>query len=318
MKAPHSTLLIWLSLPLFAHGQTSDESSDNMDNGIHSISLSQIQYREDFEFENSTQSLNITGPSFQYSYGQEHYGVGFNYQKADDHQQNLSQALERQFALMLETEGYGVFAQFYLGQAWLGISVQKSAEFNEYHFSNRDVLIKNQNEIKTDSLSVDGGYGWYFDTSQLSLSGQLSQQSNQQKSVYVESRDLLTLRNASQDTSNIKEDALLASITLDYGVFIDLAFINPDLQLVTNINISRITSLSGNAHIQQNTRYSLPNINPSQNTDALTVENQQDSTRYGVQVSLQSIQNSMSFSVDNEEGQDLADAYFSISIGTQF
>lgn len=315
MKAPYSTLLIWLSLPLFAHGQTSD---DSMNNGIHSISLSQMQYRENFEFENSTQRLNVNGPSFQYSYGQEHYSVGFNYQKADDHQQNLSQVLERQFALMLETEGYGAFAMFYLGQAWLGLSAQKSSEFNEYHFSSRDVLIKNQNEINTDSLSLDGGYGWYFASSQISLSGQLSQQSNEQKSVTVESRELLTLRNTSQDTSNIKEDALLASVTLDYGMFTDATFINPDLQLAANISITRLTSLSGNAHIQQNTRYSLPNSNLSQNAEALTVENQQDSTRYGLQVSLQGMQNSMTFTVDNEEGQALTDAYFSLSIGTQF
>lgn len=314
MKTPLSTLLICLGLPSFSYGQEPDQSNS----AIHSLSLSQTQYRENFEFENSTQSLNVNGPSFQYSYGQEHYSVGLNYQKADDHKQSLSQVLERQFALMLETEGYGVFAQFYLGQSWLGISVQKSTEFNEYNFSNEDVLIKNKNEIETQSFSVDAGYGWYFENSQFSVSGQLSQQANQQKTLYVESRDILNVRTANPETSNLNEDALLGSVTLDYGFFTDLVFINPDLQLATNVNITRITSLSGNAHIQQNTYYRLPNSNISQSSAESTVENQQDSTRYGVQVSLQGMQNSMTFSLDNEEGQDMADAYFSISLGTQF
>lgn len=312
MKAAHPTLILCLSLPLFAMAQEQNNA------GIHSISLSQQQYRETFEFENNTQSLNVSGPSFQYSYGQENYSVGFNYQRADDHKQALNQILERQFSLMLETKGYGVFAQWYLGQAWLGISAQESSEINEYQFSNKDVLIKNKNELDTSSLSFDAGYGWYFESSQFSVSGQLSRQSNQQKTLYVESRDLLNIRNASQDESRIDENALLASATLDYGVYKDISFISPDLQLAANINITRIVSLSGNAHIQQNNRYNLPNSQLSQNAEDVTVDNQQDSTRYGFQVSLQGLQNSVILSMDTEDGQDMADAYFSVSVGTRF
>ena len=312
MKAAHSTLFLCFSLPLCAFGQ------EQANSGIHAISLSQQQYRETFEFENSTQNLNVSGPGFQYSYGQASYSVGFNYQMADDHKQVRYPVLDRQFSLMLETEGYGAFAQYYLGQAWLGISVQKSIEINEYDFASPNIAIKNQNEINTSNLSLDAGYGWYFERSQLSIYGQLSQQYNEEKTLYVESRDVLNIRSASQDSSLIDEEALLASITLDYGFYNDLSFINPDLQLATNMNVTHISSLSGNAHIQQNSRYNLPNSQLSQSAEELTVDNQQDSTRYGFQVSVQGMQNSVSFAMNIEDDQDMADAYFSVSVGTQF
>ena len=88
--------------------------------------------------------------------------------------------------------------------------------------------------------------------------------------------------------------------------------------MATNISITHIVSLKGNAHIRYNTRYKLPNSNVSQSAGELIVENQEDSTRYGLQVSLLGQQNNLTLSMDAEEGQDVSYAYYRLSLGTVF
>ena len=288
------------------------------DSAVHSVSLAHSQYKETFEFENASQQLNVKGPSFQYSYNQTDYSLGFNLQKAQDRMQNNYPLIERQFSLMFKSQGYGLSMQRYVGQGWLGLSAQRTTENSEYDFSQRTNKVNSQSEIQINSLSMDTGYSWYFEASSLSISGQLSYQDNQETTIYSQPNQSLNIPSTNQSTSILNENAVLANIRVDYGIFTPLEFFHPDLLLNTGINASYSKSLSGEAYIQQNNRVQLPNTSITQSASELEVDNAQQSTRFGVQISLLGLKNSVMFSVDKEDEQALDESYFSLSVGTQF
>ena len=259
---------------------------------FQSIQLGVTQQSQEFDFNDSTTSLNVWGMSGQYQYGQGPWNLILGYQQG-----NASNS-EQNYDLDFETQGYSTFVEYYFETTWLALGYAKSEDKTAYVLDrNNGPDARHLNQVNYDSFSLESGYSYYTESGQI----------NTTQGLIKQEVDDFTSRTDFADSDGelqVNEDGILISFALSYGHFFA---ISDRLRLALNLGLRREITLSGESRIPRSGRAQEQSSNQ-----------QTASTSQQGQISLQSPRGSLSLGVDKLTDQSFSDGYFSAGVSWNF
>ena len=290
------------------------------DSPYQSIQLGITQQSQEFDFNDSTTSLNVWGMSGQYQYGQGPWNFILAYHQGDasDSDSDSDDNSEQRYNLEFETLGYSAFVEYYFESIWLALGYAQSEDetiFN-YHNDSESQHYRDNNQVNYDSITVESGYSYYTESGQFNIAMGLIKQEVDENIRYTQFENKNNrLEVAGVTNYNINEDGILTSLSLGYGHFFN---INEALRLAFNLGLRREVTLSGEGRIQESSRFQgPPNNNPETSSDLQAISQTASTSQQG-QISLQHLRGSLSLSVDKLSDQPFSSAYFSAGVSLNF
>jgi len=295
-------------------------TSSASDEPFQSIQLGLTQQSQQFDFNDSTTSLNVWGKSGQYQYGQGPWNLIFAYQKGDASDSDSN--TERRYNLDFETSGYSVFIEYYFESIWLALGYADNEDKTTYSYNTQDrnnnapLHYRDNSQVNYGSLTLESGYSYYTQLGQFNFTLGLTKQEVYESIRYTEFESVNNeLRVTDQTDYNINEDGILSSLALGYGHFFT---ISETLRLALNLGLRREVTLSGEGRIQESSRFQgRPNTNQETSSDLQAISQTASTSQQG-QISLQHPRASLSLSVDKLSDQSLSNAYFSAAVSWNF
>ncbi|MEH6346109.1 MAG: hypothetical protein V7785_13545 [Bermanella sp.] len=307
-------------LALLCISSTSSASEE----AFQSIQLAVTQQSQDFDFSDSTTSLNVWGMSGQYQYGQGPWNFILGYQQGDaaDGGSNT----ERRYSLDFERQGYSAFVEYYFESIWLALGYAQSEDKTTYSYISQDRNnnseeptnsdFKDNNQVNYDSFTLESGYSYYTESGQFNIALGLTKQEVDENLRNTEFERINGELKAEPPTSyNINESGILSSLSLGYGHLIN---ISETLRLSLNLGLRREVTLSGEGRIQETSRFQGASNNSPETSSDLQAISQTASTSQQGRISLQHPRASLSLSVDKLSDQSFSNAYFSAGVSWNF
>ena len=290
------------------------------DGPYQSIQLGITQQSQEFDFNDSTTSLNVWGMSGQYQYGQGPWNFILAYQQGDASDSDSN--AERRYNLEFESLGYSAFIEYYFESVWLALGYADNEDKTTYSYNTQDrnnntpLHYRDNSQVNYGSLTLESGYSYYTESGQFNVTLGLTKQEVDEFIRYTEFENINNeLRVKDQTDYNINEDGILSSLALGYGHFFT---ISKTLRLALNLGLRREVTLSGEGRIQESSRFQgRPNTNQETSSDLQAISQTASTSQQG-QVSLQHPRASLSLSVDKLSDQSFSNAYFSAGISWNF
>ena len=314
-----SRLYLVYPLALLCISNTSSASEE----AFQSIQLGVTQQSQEFDFSDSTTSLNVWGMNGQYQYGQGPWNfiLGYHQGDASDEDSNT----ERRYNLDFERQGYSAFVEYYFESIWLALGYANSEDKTGYSYDtidrnnnndNDELHYRDNNQVNYDSVTLESGYSYYTESGQFNIALGLTKQEVDENIRYTELKRVNGDLKADPPTSyNINENGILSSLSLGYG---HLIHISETLRLALNLGLRREVTLSGEGRIQETSRFQgQPNNGPATSSDLQAISQTASTSQQG-RISLQHPRVSLSLSVDKLSDQSFSNAYFSAGVSLNF
>jgi hypothetical protein len=296
------------------------------ENSYHVSNVAYTQQSQTFSYSEGDVNLNLQGYGLLYQYGIGDWRISVDYDSAsDDNASNASQG-NPQYELQYETSGMNVFAEYNWPQSWLAVGVGQRQDDTRYHYREAANNTRNRSTTRNDtqvdytSLTLDSGYIHALAQGQWIVSGNLIQQYVEEQSHYIyntgENQPNSTTPpnpDNQDEVTLLDENGTLASMGLSYGHYVNLS---ETWQLYLSAGIRRQITITGNT--RTTTRFRNPQRNNQASNSELESISQSASTTHQLQISAYHNKGSISFNVNNLNGQSISKAYFSVGVGINF
>ena len=279
----------------------------------HGLGINILQEKQSYYLNSQEIDLVTYTPELQYQFIYRQWQLGLYGSLSDSHDSGIQSHSQLKYQITSEQNSHGIYLDYNFLNSWLSLSFDDAHLQYSHQSNDNSIRSFGNNQIDSQTWSVDFGYAWLFNDGQLTLSLGTSYQASEESFQLLQTQ--VNILGSVYDQDNIAQSGWLGNISSHYQHY--FSFDN-HISWMLGIGLSHSQSIQGEAYLSETSQTQLAGNRLTSSEDEYFIESDSDSTRFIIQSGILLEAGTVNISLDKLTSEPWSDALLELGFSLYF